>query len=56
MSFLTYDFMDLVFNTPEWIADRNIAPFRYWFYIGGQILTLMACLVVAIFGWWVPNT
>ncbi len=29
---------------------------RYWIRIGGQIFTVVACLVVAILGWWHPNS
>ena len=35
---------------------RNAAPIRYWIQIGIQITILVACLFVALFGWWQPNT
>jgi hypothetical protein len=37
-------------------AHRDAAPVRYWMEIGIQITILVACLFVAIFGWWRPNT
>ena len=40
----------------HWVADRDATPIQYWMQIGIQILALVACLVVAIFGWWRPNT
>jgi hypothetical protein len=40
----------------HWVADRDATPVRYWTQIGIQITLLVACLVVAIFGWWRPNT
>lgn len=55
IAFLYYDFLDTFFNAPNWIAHRNVAPLRYWMQIGSQIFTLVACLVIAIFGWFSPK-
>jgi hypothetical protein len=38
------------------VAHRDAAPVQYWIQIGFQIIALVACLIVAIFGWWRPNT
>jgi hypothetical protein len=38
------------------VAHRDAAPVRYWIVMGLQIIALVACLVVAIFGWWYPTT
>jgi hypothetical protein len=38
------------------VADRDAAPIQYWIQIGLRIIMLVACLFVAIFGWWQPNT
>ena len=54
--FMEFSLMDLIVTTPPWIADRDTAPFRYWTNIVHQAIVLIACLVIAIFGWWVPNT
>jgi hypothetical protein len=55
--FLSPDFLEwLLLGGVDWVAHRDAAPIRYWMQIGGEIMTLAACLVVAIFGWWVPNT
>ena len=35
---------------------RDAASIRYWIQIGIQITILVACLFVALFGWWQPNT
>jgi hypothetical protein len=46
-------------NLLDWwhgVAHRDAAPVQYWIQIGIQIITLVACLFVAIFGWWQPNT
>jgi len=34
-SVANYAFMDAFFRLPDWSADRDTAPFRYWFLIGG---------------------
>jgi hypothetical protein len=34
---------------------RDAAPIRYWIQIGIRITSLVACLFVAIFGWFQPN-
>ena len=38
------------------VAHRDTAPIRYWIVMGLQIIALVACVVVAIFGWWHPNS
>jgi hypothetical protein len=40
----------------NWVAHRDAAPVQYWIQIGIRIILLVACLFVAIFGWWRPNT
>jgi hypothetical protein len=37
------------------IAHRDTTPVRYWIQIGIQMSFLVACLVLAIFGWWRPD-
>jgi hypothetical protein len=41
---------------PNWVAHRDATPVQYWIQMGIQIIFLVASLVVAIFGWWQPNT
>ena len=48
-------FLDWVTRS-NWVAHRDATPIRYWIQIGFQIIFLVACFFVAIFGWWVPNT
>ena len=55
LSFEQHGFMEWLFNVPDWVTHRDVNPLRYWFLFGGEVLTLIACLVVAIFGWWTPN-
>jgi hypothetical protein len=43
-------------NWSNWVAHRDAAPIQYWIQIGFQIMILVACVFVAIFGWWQPNT
>jgi len=38
------------------VAERDTAPVSYWIQMGGQMTALVACAVVAICGWWHPNT
>jgi hypothetical protein len=40
----------------NWVAHRDATPVQYWIQIGIQVTILVACLFVAIFGWWQPNT
>ena len=44
----------------DWWAYRDVhretAPIRYWVEIGIRITLVVACLFVAIFGWWQTNT
>ena len=38
------------------VVHRDSAPIGYWVSIGIEIIMLVACLFVAIFGWWHTNT
>jgi hypothetical protein len=46
----------LLIDWSKWIIHRDTAPVRYWITIGLNIFALVACIFVAIFGWWQPNT
>jgi hypothetical protein len=37
-------------------VDRDTAPIRYWIEIVTRVSILLACIVVAIFGWFHPNS
>jgi hypothetical protein len=37
------------------VAHRDATPVQYWIQIAIPISILVACLFVAIFGWWRPN-
>lgn len=47
---------DLLDWWPRRDAHRDTAPVRYWILIGNLIIILVACLFVAIFGWWQQST
>ena len=53
IGFYTPDFINWWSN---WVAHRDATPVQYWIQIGFRIMLLVACLFVAIFGWWQPNT
>jgi hypothetical protein len=48
----------------DWLLDwstrqvfhRDTAPIRYWMEMSLQTLGMIACFIVAIVGWWQPNT
>ena len=51
---ITY-FNPSLLDWSKWVAHRDATPVRYWIQIGIQTILLVACLFVAIFGWWHPN-
>jgi hypothetical protein len=46
----------LLFNWSNRLIYRDTAPVRYWITIGLQLTALAGCLVVAICGWFHPNS
>ncbi len=38
------------------VAQRDTAPVRYWIVMGLRMTAMVACFIVAIFGWWHPTT
>ena len=52
IGYFNSDFLDW---WPRGAAHRDAAPIQYWIQIGIRIISLVACLFVAIFGWWRPN-
>jgi hypothetical protein len=38
------------------VAQRDTAPVRYWIVMGLQMIALVGCCIVAIFGWWHPTS
>ena len=50
------DWLDWILDWSTWVAHRDAAPVSYWIQMGLQFIALVACLFVAIFGWWQPNT
>jgi hypothetical protein len=57
IAYFNDDFLDgLLIDWSKLILHRDAAPVRYWIQIGLVTITLLACLFVAIFGWWQPDT
>ena len=48
--------LDLFADPSNRVAHRDATPVRYWMEMGFQTISLVGCIVVAIFGWWHPNT
>ena len=48
--------LDLFLDESIKVVHRDTAPVRYWIEIGIYTTLLVSCLVVAVFGWWQPNT
>jgi len=40
----------------RYVTDRDAAPIQYWIQIGIRIVSLIACFLLAIFGWWDPSS
>jgi hypothetical protein len=55
LSFEQYGFVETLLNVPDSVTHRDTNPFRYWFLFGLEVFFLMACLMMVIFGWHVPN-
>jgi hypothetical protein len=56
LSFEQHGFVETLLNVPDWVTHRDSNPLRYWFLFGGQVVFLMACVIMMIFGWWTPKT
>jgi len=56
ITYLRPDLMDWLLGWQSRIADRDANPVLYWLTVSVRTMTLLASIVVAIFGWWQPNT
>lgn len=57
ISYVSSDWLDWILDWSKPVVfHRDTAPIRYWMLFGGRVFTLLACVVVAIFGWFQPNT
>ncbi len=59
ITFITGDLFDVVDWLVNWknlIFHRDTQPVRYWMQMGSKMLGLVACCVVAIFGWFHPTS
>ena len=51
------DFLEwLLTDWSNQFVHRDAAPVRYWMEIGQMIIGSASGLVIAIFGWWQPNS
>jgi hypothetical protein len=51
------DLLDwLLSDSSKQFVHRDTAPVRYWALMSSQFTGLVACFIVAIFGWFQPNT
>ena len=55
ITYFNSDFISWILGKSEWVSDRDATPIRYWIHMGSETFGAIACLVVAMFGWWVPN-
>jgi hypothetical protein len=57
IAYFDADLVDwLLFDWSNRFVCRDTAPVSYWITIALQTFALAGCVVVAIFGWWHPNT
>jgi hypothetical protein len=42
--------------SPGRVVHRDAAPVQYWLLMGTQTISWVACFLLAIFGWWHPDT
>jgi hypothetical protein len=50
------DFLSWFLDWSSFVAHRDATPVRHWIQIGFHAFILVACIVVAIFEWWHPDT
>ncbi len=51
-----YDWLDWLLDWTNWVFHRDTQPFRYWLQMSIEAMMLLCCLVVAVFGWWRPES
>jgi hypothetical protein len=49
--FVGGDFFNWFLDWSNLVARRDVTPIQYWITMGIWMIGLLACLVVAIFGW-----
>ena len=47
--------VDGLLGWPSQVFSRDTTPVRYWMEMGHQTVAFLACLAVAILGWWQPS-
>jgi hypothetical protein len=50
------DLIAWLLDPTTWVAHRDDAPVQYWLHMGSQMMALVGCLYVVIFGWFQPTT
>jgi len=56
--YFKYDWLDFFLDwwSTNKVVHRDAAPVRYWLLMGVEMFMGLACLLLAIFGWWQPST
>ena len=49
------DLIVMLFDPGMVVLDRDKTPAQYWLYVSIEGVTFLACIVVVIFGWWIPE-
>ena len=45
------NWLDFLLDWSDRVVERDESPFFYWLQFGLQIITIVGCLFVVIFGW-----
>jgi hypothetical protein len=48
--------LELFQDRSIYVSQRDTSSIRYWIVMGLRMIAMVGCLVVAIFGWFQPNT
>jgi hypothetical protein len=55
IKFINTDIVNWLLGWSDVVYHRDATPVRYWMQIGRETTALVACLFVAIMGWWHPT-
>ena len=56
IEYVETDLVNILLGHSNYMADRETMPIRFWAIMTGHVTAVAACTVMAIFGWWVPET
>jgi len=55
IEYVETDMINLIMGASNWTSHRETDPFRYWMLMSGHIMMVPVCVIMTIFGWWVPD-